>query len=126
MKIEVKSENDNITSNMRKEQSFNKIVATLKSDASTQIIDELGLALLLMNIHGQTLKGTDWDSYRGDMYIFADSPTVRSCISLWQKSYIDDDCMSVMERYLYNMLDYETCDAFHDLEEMEREYDESQ
>lgn len=101
---------------------INKRVASSQTGkGSTIIVDQLGLALMLMNIYGQELQYTDWTLDRGDMYVFDDNPTVRTCVALWKMSYKQTDIMSVIERFLFNLLDDATLDAFIELEQIEAE-----
>ena len=77
-----------------------------------------------MTVYGQKLCGVDWKHDRGEMFYFVDNPTVRSCVVLWRESIrvnevMGDDVMSLTERYLFNLLDYESYDAFHELQNIE-------
>jgi len=100
------------------ENRVQKIGATHVHNKNKIVIDELGLALLLATVHGQFMVGADWNEQRGDMFIFRDTPTVRSCVGLWEKSKQDNDAMTSTERYLFNMLDFDTQDCFHDIDEI--------
>ncbi|HEY4964321.1 MAG TPA: hypothetical protein VIH90_06535 [Candidatus Saccharimonadales bacterium] len=100
------------------ENRVQKIGATYDRSRSRIVIDELGLALLLATVHRQDMVGADWNEQRGDMFIFADTPTVRSCVGLWESSISGNDTMPTIERYLFSMLDYQTHDCFHEIDQI--------
>lgn len=109
----------------KEKEEFNKLISTHQTGKEpTIIVDQFGLALLLMTVYGQKLCGVDWKHDRGEMFYFVDNPTVRSCVVLWRESIrvnevMGDDVMSLTERYLFNLLDYESYDAFHELQNIE-------
>jgi len=106
----------------KEKEEFHKLIATSRAgNEPTLIVDQLGLALLLMTVYGQELCGVDWTHDRGEMFVFVDNPTVRSCVAVWRESIKDDDIMSVTERYLFNLLSYGSHDAFIELEQIEME-----
>lgn len=121
MKIEVNTE-DNAKTSSATEDKYMKLVATHDFASygrqARQTIDELGLVLLLVNVYGQQIIDVDWNTQRGDMFVFADNPIVRTCIGLWERSFVEDDILSPIERYLYSMLEHDTQEAFLEQEIM--------
>jgi hypothetical protein len=106
----------------KEKDELNKLIATPKAGKQPMIIiDQLGLALLLMNVYGQGLHGTDWTHERGEMFIFEDNPIVRTCVEVWRESIKDNDIMSTTERFLFNLLDFGDRDLFIEIERIEME-----
>lgn len=94
-----------------------KVLATCEAGSEPKIvIDDLCLALLLNAMYGQNMIGGDWNKRRGDMFMFADNLIVRSCVTLWDKSKQERGSLSTIERYLFNLLDYQTIDLLYDIE----------
>jgi hypothetical protein len=106
----------------KEKKEFWKQIATPQAgEGLTIVVDQLGLALLLMTVYGQKVCGVDWTHERGDMFIFSDNPTVRTCVSVWRESIKEDDIMSVTERYLFNLIHLGDHDIFHEIERIETE-----